>query len=159
MKKSVSSRQQKSKTGKLNPNRAAGEGQGQAGLQIQQAPFWGHKSTENLSAETSSPQRREEGKDGDEQTLKHGSRQIWANPRDCCVGGCAVTAEHRGSRCRQAAEDSGQHRLTLAIGPAGEKLASPRHVRFAAEMAHHLLRWEPGHSPPGDVRYEVELKV
>ncbi|NXT22140.1 I10R1 protein, partial [Syrrhaptes paradoxus] len=50
-------------------------------------------------------------------------------------------------------------RLTLALGPAGEKLASPTHVRFAAETAHHLLRWEPGHSPPSDVRYDVEHKV
>nr|XP_005500831.2 interleukin-10 receptor subunit alpha isoform X2 [Columba livia] len=49
--------------------------------------------------------------------------------------------------------------LLLAWRTDGEKLASPRHVRFAAEMAHHLLRWEPGHSPPGDVRYEVEHRV
>ncbi|NWU52753.1 I10R1 protein, partial [Dromas ardeola] len=41
----------------------------------------------------------------------------------------------------------------------GEKLASPTHVRFAAETAHHLLRWEPGHNPPSDVRYEVQHKV
>ncbi|NWW88418.1 I10R1 protein, partial [Rhynochetos jubatus] len=41
----------------------------------------------------------------------------------------------------------------------GEKLASPKRVLFAAEIAHHLLRWEPGHSPPGDVRYEVEHRV
>ncbi|NXL51072.1 I10R1 protein, partial [Podilymbus podiceps] len=52
-----------------------------------------------------------------------------------------------------------QPRLTLASGPAGETLASPRHVHFAAEIAHHLLRWEPGHSPPADVRYEVEYTV
>uniref|UniRef100_A0A8C0B8B9 Interleukin 10 receptor subunit alpha n=1 Tax=Buteo japonicus TaxID=224669 RepID=A0A8C0B8B9_9AVES len=50
-------------------------------------------------------------------------------------------------------------RLTLAFGPAGEKLASPTHVRFAAKVAHHLLRWEPGHNPPSNVRYEVEYKV
>lgn len=60
VKKSVASRQQKSKTGKVNPNRAAGEGQGQAGLQIQQAPFLGHKSTEILSAEMSSPPEERE---------------------------------------------------------------------------------------------------
>lgn len=59
----------------------------------------------------------------------------------------------------QAVEGTRQHRLTLAIGPAGEKLASPRRVHFAAETAHHLLRWEPGHSPPSDVRYEVEHRV
>ncbi|KAM6043443.1 interleukin-10 receptor subunit alpha [Chlamydotis macqueenii] len=41
----------------------------------------------------------------------------------------------------------------------GEQLASPGHVHFAAEIGHHLLRWEPGQSPPGDVRYEVEYKV
>ncbi|NXE13856.1 I10R1 protein, partial [Lophotis ruficrista] len=41
----------------------------------------------------------------------------------------------------------------------GEQLARPRNVSFAAEIGHHLLRWEPGHSPPGDVRYEVEHKV
>ncbi|XP_010118566.1 PREDICTED: interleukin-10 receptor subunit alpha-like, partial [Chlamydotis macqueenii] len=40
-----------------------------------------------------------------------------------------------------------------------EQLASPGHVHFAAEIGHHLLRWEPGQSPPGDVRYEVEYKV
>ncbi|XP_074018608.1 interleukin-10 receptor subunit alpha [Numenius arquata] len=49
--------------------------------------------------------------------------------------------------------------LLLARRTDGERLASPRHVRFAAEMAHHLLRWEPGHNPPGDVLYEVEHKV
>ncbi|KAF1549986.1 Interleukin-10 receptor subunit alpha, partial [Eudyptes schlegeli] len=55
-----------------------------------------------------------------------------------------------------AGRDAVQPRLTLAFGPAGEKLASPTHVRFAAEIAHHLLRWEPGHNPPSDVCYEVE---
>ncbi|NXN37832.1 I10R1 protein, partial [Rhinoptilus africanus] len=49
--------------------------------------------------------------------------------------------------------------LLLTQRTDGEPLASPRHVRFAAEMAHHLLRWEPGHNPPSDVRYEVEHKV
>lgn len=52
-----------------------------------------------------------------------------------------------------------QPHLTLAFHPAGEKLASPTRVHFAAEIAHHLLRWEPGHNPPSDVRYEVEHKV
>lgn len=52
-----------------------------------------------------------------------------------------------------------QPRLTLAFGPTGEKLASPTHVRFAAKVAHHLLRWEPGHNPPSNVCYEVEYKV
>ncbi|NXD86978.1 I10R1 protein, partial [Halcyon senegalensis] len=41
----------------------------------------------------------------------------------------------------------------------GEKLARPRHVRFVAEIAHHLLRWEPGHNPPSNVHYEVEYRV
>ncbi|NXS52366.1 I10R1 protein, partial [Brachypteracias leptosomus] len=41
----------------------------------------------------------------------------------------------------------------------GEKLARPKHVHFAAETAHHLLRWEPGHPHPSHVLYEVELKV
>ncbi|NXS39644.1 I10R1 protein, partial [Balaeniceps rex] len=41
----------------------------------------------------------------------------------------------------------------------GEKLARPTNVNFAAEIAHHLLRWEPGHNHTADVRYEVELKV
>ncbi|NXN60231.1 I10R1 protein, partial [Rynchops niger] len=49
--------------------------------------------------------------------------------------------------------------LLLAQRTDGEQLASPTHVRFAAEMAHHLLRWEAGHNPPSDVRYEVEHKV
>ncbi|XP_010141792.1 PREDICTED: interleukin-10 receptor subunit alpha [Buceros rhinoceros silvestris] len=40
-----------------------------------------------------------------------------------------------------------------------EKLARPMQVRFAAETAHHLLRWEPGHNLPSDVHYEVEYKV
>ncbi|NXX61444.1 I10R1 protein, partial [Scopus umbretta] len=58
-----------------------------------------------------------------------------------------------------AGRDAIQPRLTLAFGPAGEKLASPTRVRFAAEIAHHLLRWEPGHNYTSDVRYEVEHKV
>ncbi|NXW07089.1 I10R1 protein, partial [Fregetta grallaria] len=41
----------------------------------------------------------------------------------------------------------------------GEKLSSPMRVHFAAEIAHHLLRWEPGRNNPSDVRYEVEHKV
>ncbi|KAM9654616.1 interleukin-10 receptor subunit alpha [Morphnus guianensis] len=49
--------------------------------------------------------------------------------------------------------------LLLAWRTDGEKLASPMHVRFAAKIAHHLLRWEPGHNPPSNVRYEVEYKV
>ncbi|KFP55086.1 Interleukin-10 receptor subunit alpha, partial [Cathartes aura] len=49
--------------------------------------------------------------------------------------------------------------LLLARRTDGEKLASPTRVHFAAEIAHHLLRWEPGHNPPSDVRYEVEHKV
>ncbi|XP_010007196.1 PREDICTED: interleukin-10 receptor subunit alpha [Chaetura pelagica] len=48
----------------------------------------------------------------------------------------------------------------MQIHPAGEKrLPKPREVRFAAEIAHHLLRWEPGHDSPSDVCYEVEHKV
>ncbi|NXH13022.1 I10R1 protein, partial [Bucco capensis] len=49
--------------------------------------------------------------------------------------------------------------LLLAPLTEGEKLARPTHVRFAAEIAHHLLQWEPGHNPPRDVLYEVEHKV
>ncbi|NXQ91604.1 I10R1 protein, partial [Nyctibius grandis] len=49
--------------------------------------------------------------------------------------------------------------LLLARPTDGEELASPRRVRFAAEIAHHLLRWEPGHDPPRDVRYQVEHTV
>ncbi|NXT00643.1 I10R1 protein, partial [Jacana jacana] len=49
--------------------------------------------------------------------------------------------------------------LLLTRRMDGEQLASPTHVRFDAEMAHHLLRWEPGHNPPSDVLYEVEHKV
>ncbi|NWV19306.1 I10R1 protein, partial [Origma solitaria] len=41
----------------------------------------------------------------------------------------------------------------------GEGLASPRRVRFAAEVARHLLRWEPGHGCPSIARYDVEYKV
>ncbi|NXY25332.1 I10R1 protein, partial [Atrichornis clamosus] len=47
----------------------------------------------------------------------------------------------------------------LAVGPAGEALARPRHVRFAAEVARHLLRWEPGLGCPSNARYDVEYKV
>lgn len=50
-------------------------------------------------------------------------------------------------------------RLTPALRPAGEKLARPTRVRFDAEIAHHLLRWEPGHNHTSDVRYEVEHRV
>ncbi|NXK21589.1 I10R1 protein, partial [Arenaria interpres] len=49
--------------------------------------------------------------------------------------------------------------LLLARWTDGEQLASPTHVHFAAEMAHHMLRWEPGQNPPGDVLYEVEHRV
>ncbi|NXT91406.1 I10R1 protein, partial [Anhinga rufa] len=38
----------------------------------------------------------------------------------------------------------------------GETLASPVNVHFAAEIAHHLLQWEPGQNHSSDVRYEVE---
>ncbi|NXF58062.1 I10R1 protein, partial [Ciccaba nigrolineata] len=41
----------------------------------------------------------------------------------------------------------------------GEMLEGPTDVRFVAEIAHHLLRWEPGHNPRSDVRYEVEHRV
>ncbi|XP_053943149.1 interleukin-10 receptor subunit alpha isoform X2 [Cuculus canorus] len=49
--------------------------------------------------------------------------------------------------------------LLLARLTDGETLASPKHVRFDAKIAHHVLRWEPGNNPPSDVRYEVEHKV
>ncbi|NXX35379.1 I10R1 protein, partial [Nicator chloris] len=41
----------------------------------------------------------------------------------------------------------------------GERLASPRRVRFTVEVAQHLLRWEPGHGCPSNARYDVEYKV
>ncbi|NWV33214.1 I10R1 protein, partial [Grantiella picta] len=41
----------------------------------------------------------------------------------------------------------------------GEGLASPRAVRFEAEVALHLLRWEPWHGCPNNTRYDVEYKV
>ncbi|NWW72073.1 I10R1 protein, partial [Climacteris rufus] len=41
----------------------------------------------------------------------------------------------------------------------GETLPSPRRVRFAAEVAQHLLRWEPGHGCPSNTRYSVEYRV
>ncbi|NWW08250.1 I10R1 protein, partial [Oreocharis arfaki] len=47
----------------------------------------------------------------------------------------------------------------LSVCPAGEGLASPRRVRFAAEVARHLLRWEPGHGCPSSARYDVEYRV
>ncbi|NXI78580.1 I10R1 protein, partial [Rhipidura dahli] len=49
--------------------------------------------------------------------------------------------------------------LLLACLTRGEGLASPQRVRFAAEVARHLLRWEPGHGSPGSARYDVEYKV
>ncbi|NXD17522.1 I10R1 protein, partial [Nothocercus nigrocapillus] len=49
--------------------------------------------------------------------------------------------------------------LTCALAPAGEQLPGPAHVRFAAKIAHHLLRWEPGPGSPRDVRYDVEHGV
>ncbi|NXI56071.1 I10R1 protein, partial [Chloroceryle aenea] len=49
--------------------------------------------------------------------------------------------------------------LLLAWPTAAEKLAKPRHVHFAAEIAHHLLQWEPGQNAPSNVRYEVEYTV
>ncbi|NXE42834.1 I10R1 protein, partial [Ptilorrhoa leucosticta] len=47
----------------------------------------------------------------------------------------------------------------LTVCLAGEGLASPRRVRFAAEVARHLLRWEPGHGCPSSARYDVEYRV
>ncbi|NWW20097.1 I10R1 protein, partial [Falcunculus frontatus] len=41
----------------------------------------------------------------------------------------------------------------------GEGLASPRRVRFTAEVAQHLLRWEPGHGCPSSARYDVQYLV
>ncbi|NXH95479.1 I10R1 protein, partial [Pachycephala philippinensis] len=41
----------------------------------------------------------------------------------------------------------------------GEGLASPQRVRFAAEVARHLLSWEPGHGCPSSARYDVEYLV
>ncbi|XP_059685612.1 interleukin-10 receptor subunit alpha [Gavia stellata] len=49
--------------------------------------------------------------------------------------------------------------LLLAQQTDGEQLASPTDVRFAAEIAHHLLQWKPGHDTPRGVLYEVEHKV
>ncbi|XP_063211258.1 interleukin-10 receptor subunit alpha isoform X2 [Chroicocephalus ridibundus] len=49
--------------------------------------------------------------------------------------------------------------LLLAQRTDGEQLVRPTHVRFAAETAHHLLRWKPGHNTSSDVRYEVQHKV
>ncbi|NXJ84780.1 I10R1 protein, partial [Trogon melanurus] len=49
--------------------------------------------------------------------------------------------------------------LLLAQPTDGEKLASPTHVRFAAETARHLLRWKPQHNHSSDVRYQVEYIV
>ncbi|RMB91959.1 hypothetical protein DUI87_31487 [Hirundo rustica rustica] len=49
--------------------------------------------------------------------------------------------------------------LLLARLTHGEGLPSPRAVRFAAELARHLLRWEPGHGCPSDARYDVEYKI
>ncbi|NWX35277.1 I10R1 protein, partial [Notiomystis cincta] len=47
----------------------------------------------------------------------------------------------------------------LTVCPAGAELESPRHVRFAAELPRHLLRWEPGHGSPSSARYDVEFRV
>ncbi|NXH29441.1 I10R1 protein, partial [Myiagra hebetior] len=49
--------------------------------------------------------------------------------------------------------------LLLACPTRGEGLASPRRVRFHAELARHLLRWEPGRGCPSGARYDVEYKV
>ncbi|NWI80453.1 I10R1 protein, partial [Dryoscopus gambensis] len=49
--------------------------------------------------------------------------------------------------------------LLLARPTHGEGLARPGRVRFAAEVARHLLRWEPGHGCPSDARYDVEYHV
>ncbi|NWU19380.1 I10R1 protein, partial [Dyaphorophyia castanea] len=49
--------------------------------------------------------------------------------------------------------------LLLACLTHGEGLASPGRVRFAAELARHLLSWEPGHGCPRDARYDVEYHV
>lgn len=66
VKKSLCSRQQTSKTGKLNPNRAPSKWQAWSQVQIQQAPFSGQKSTEILLAGLSwaLPGRERKGKRG-----------------------------------------------------------------------------------------------
>ncbi|NXU35471.1 I10R1 protein, partial [Drymodes brunneopygia] len=46
-----------------------------------------------------------------------------------------------------------------SLCPAGEGLAGPQRVRFAAEVARHLLRWEPGQGCPNDTRYDVEYLI
>ncbi|NWV13878.1 I10R1 protein, partial [Ptilonorhynchus violaceus] len=49
--------------------------------------------------------------------------------------------------------------LLLALLAHGEGLASPQRLHFAAEVAQHLLRWEPGDGCPSHTRYDVEYKV
>ncbi|NXB45233.1 I10R1 protein, partial [Leucopsar rothschildi] len=49
--------------------------------------------------------------------------------------------------------------LLLACLAHGEGLASLRRVNFTAELAGHLLRWEPGHGCPSNASYDVELIV
>ncbi|XP_023802240.1 interleukin-10 receptor subunit alpha-like, partial [Cyanistes caeruleus] len=49
--------------------------------------------------------------------------------------------------------------LLLPCPTHGEELEKPRAVRFAAEVAWHLLSWEPGHGCPSNASYDVEYKV
>ncbi|NXC26560.1 I10R1 protein, partial [Campylorhamphus procurvoides] len=49
--------------------------------------------------------------------------------------------------------------LLLTWPADGEELESPQRVHFDAEIAWHLLRWEPGHNHSGDVLYDVEYKI
>ncbi|XP_062450703.1 interleukin-10 receptor subunit alpha [Rhea pennata] len=49
--------------------------------------------------------------------------------------------------------------LLLVRQILGEGLPSPQRVHFAAETAHHLLRWEPGPGSPADVRYDVQHRA
>ncbi|KFP82515.1 Interleukin-10 receptor subunit alpha, partial [Acanthisitta chloris] len=49
--------------------------------------------------------------------------------------------------------------LLLTQPTDGEELPKPSRLRFAAEIARHLLRWEPAQNSPSDVRYDVEYLV
>lgn len=76
--------------------------------------------------------------------------QRGGNRRELCPAPAGTGGTGRGGT---------RPRLTPALRPAGENLPKPTDVHFAAEIAHHLLRWEPGDNYTSDVRYEVEYKV
>ncbi|XP_067422307.1 interleukin-10 receptor subunit alpha [Emydura macquarii macquarii] len=49
--------------------------------------------------------------------------------------------------------------VSLCLQIYGERLSQPFHVRFVADIIHHVLHWEPGVNHTRDTLYQVEYKL